>query len=95
MNKKIFFLRAQTHPDNKLQALWTVVHKLPKANFDNLSYLIKFFHILSKNHEVNRMSPHNIAIVIAPSLIWTKEENEGSTYGLVQKYCCSDHLFSL
>ncbi|KAK6624102.1 hypothetical protein RUM44_010960 [Polyplax serrata] len=74
--------KAQTHPDNKLQALWTVVHKLPKANFDNLNYLIKFFHMLSKNHEVNRMSPHNIAIVIAPSLIWTKEENGGSGFGL-------------
>lgn len=69
--------------ENKLQALWTVVHKLPKANFDNLSYLIKFFHILSKNHEINKMSPQNIAIVIAPSLIWTKEENGASSFGFV------------
>lgn len=41
--------------------------------------------MLSKNHEVNRMSPHNIAIVIAPSLIWTKEENGGSGFGLAFK----------
>ncbi|KAL0278553.1 UNVERIFIED_CONTAM: hypothetical protein PYX00_000346 [Menopon gallinae] len=74
--------KTQTHPDNKLQALWTVVHKLPKANYDNLSYLIKFFNILSKNHEINKMSPHNIAIVIAPSLIWTKQENGSSSFGM-------------
>lgn len=55
----------------RLQALKDVVNKLPQANFDNLRYLIKFFSELSRNQEVNKMTPQNIAIVIAPNLIWS------------------------
>lgn len=74
---QIFRIQA---PNERLQALWQVVHKLPEPNFDNLEYLIKFLSTLSRNQEVNKMSPQNIAIVMAPNLIWP-EKDESSTIG--------------
>ncbi|GLH02895.1 Rho GTPase-activating protein 17 [Gryllus bimaculatus] len=73
--------RVQTSSEARLQALWQVVQKLPQANFNNLKYLIRFLHVLSQNHEVNKMTPQNIAIVIAPNLIWGKT-SDASTMGM-------------
>nr|CAD7202488.1 unnamed protein product [Timema douglasi] len=82
--------RVQTSNDARLQALWQVVHKLPQANYDNLRYLVKFLAALSRNQEVNKMTPQNIAIVIAPNLIWSREDegNMGCSRGanLAEKY---------
>jgi len=39
-----------------------------------LRYLIKFLGKLSENSEVNKMSASNIAIVIAPNIIWSLED---------------------
>ncbi|KAJ8683272.1 hypothetical protein QAD02_019064 [Eretmocerus hayati] len=64
--------------DARLRALWEVIHKLPTANYDNLKFLIKFFSVLSKNQEINKMTPHNIAIVVAPNLIWNSQEDTTS-----------------
>lgn len=63
--------------ESRLQALWSVVQKLPKANLDNLRYLVKFLSMLSK-HEANKMTPQNIAIVIAPNLIWSPSDDGNS-----------------
>lgn len=60
--------------DARLRALWEVLHKLPAPNFENLRFLIKFLSLLTKNQDVNKMTPHNIAIVIAPNLIWCPPE---------------------
>ncbi|XP_067014084.2 rho GTPase-activating protein 44 [Anabrus simplex] len=84
--------RSQHSNDARLQALWQVVQKLPQANLDNLRYLIKFLSALSRNHEVNKMTPQNIAIVIAPNLIWSQSDensaigmnmNAANTYSLI------------
>ena len=69
---------SKIEPQQRLQALWQVVQKLPKANLANLKYLIRFLLHLSKSSEFNRMSPQNIAIAVAPSLMWppnSKDEN--------------------
>ncbi|XP_011150034.1 rho GTPase-activating protein 44 isoform X2 [Harpegnathos saltator] len=63
------------HSDTRLRALWEVLHKLPPANLENLRFLIKFLAVLTKNQDVNKMSPQNIAIVIAPNLIWSPQED--------------------
>ncbi|XP_014481342.1 PREDICTED: rho GTPase-activating protein 44-like isoform X1 [Dinoponera quadriceps] len=63
------------HSDARLRALWEVLHKLPPANLENLRFLIKFLAVLTKNQDVNKMSPQNIAIVIAPNLIWSPQED--------------------
>ncbi|XP_011300723.1 rho GTPase-activating protein 44-like isoform X2 [Fopius arisanus] len=64
-----------TQSDIRLRALWEVLHKLPPANLENLRFLIKFLAVLTKNSDVNKMSPQNIAIVIAPNLIWSPQED--------------------
>lgn len=69
--------------DTRLQAIWEVLHKLPQINYDNLRYLIKFLAKLSTNCDVNKMTPQNIAIVIAPNLIWAQEDKNASVYVVI------------
>lgn len=33
-------------------------------------YLMKFCAVIAEHHEVNKMSPFNLALVIAPNLLW-------------------------
>lgn len=54
-----------------LIALGKVVEQLPKANYDNLRLLIRFLHTLTCHREFNRMTATNLAITMAPSLIWS------------------------
>lgn len=56
--------------EQRLEAMNHVLHRLPAANYDNLRYLIKFLSELSKN-PMNKMTSSNIAIVIAPNLLWS------------------------
>ncbi|XP_037094190.1 rho GTPase-activating protein 44-like [Pollicipes pollicipes] len=58
----------------RLQALWQVLHQLPEAHYTNLRYLIKFLALLCKNKQVNKMTTQNMAIVMAPNLLWTRLE---------------------
>lgn len=67
-----------TQNDPRLRALWEVLHKLPPPNFENLRFLIKFLAVLTKNREINKMSPQNIAIVIAPNLVWSPQEDRNT-----------------
>ncbi|XP_076305533.1 uncharacterized protein LOC143222648 isoform X2 [Tachypleus tridentatus] len=59
----------------KIQALQVVLQQLPEAYYKNLRYVIKFLAKLANRAEVNKMSPQNIAIVIAPNLIWNSEQD--------------------
>ncbi|KAL1131175.1 hypothetical protein AAG570_012411 [Ranatra chinensis] len=58
-----------------MQALWSTLHNLPQSNLDNLQYLIKFLSSLASNKHTNKMTPQNLAIVVAPSLIWSPAED--------------------
>ncbi|XP_046583171.1 rho GTPase-activating protein 44-like isoform X3 [Haliotis rubra] len=70
------FMQAATLPhEQRLQALWTVVSKLPKPNYDNFRYLVKFLAKLAERSDVNKMTPSNIAIVIGPNLLWSQGES--------------------
>ncbi|XP_014206008.1 rho GTPase-activating protein 17 isoform X2 [Copidosoma floridanum] len=68
----------QTLTETRLQTLHTIIHKLPQANFENLRFLIKFFAKITKSQDINKMSPHNLAIVIAPNLLWNPSEDKTS-----------------
>ncbi|XP_041363792.1 rho GTPase-activating protein 44-like isoform X5 [Gigantopelta aegis] len=70
------FMQAAQLPQNQqLQAFWTVISKLPKQNYDNFRYLVKFLSLLCEKSEVNKMTPSNVAIVIGPNLLWSKGES--------------------
>ncbi|XP_025415724.1 rho GTPase-activating protein 44-like [Sipha flava] len=60
--------------ESRLQAILNVVQKLPQSNLYNLRYIIKFLAMLTKHQDLNKMSPQNLAIVIAPNLLWTPED---------------------
>ncbi|XP_050824523.1 rho GTPase-activating protein 17 isoform X5 [Gopherus flavomarginatus] len=60
--------------DKKLQELWKICKRLPKANLANFRYLIKFLATLAQNSDINKMTPSNIAIVLGPNLLWAKTE---------------------
>lgn len=61
--------------DAGLTALWTTLKALPPANANNLHYLIKFFASLASNKQANKMTTQNLAIVIAPNLLWAPSED--------------------
>ncbi|XP_041078287.1 rho GTPase-activating protein 44-like isoform X5 [Polyodon spathula] len=60
--------------DKRLQALLNACEQLPKANANNLRYLIKFLAKLTEYQDSNKMTPGNIAIVLGPNLLWTHTE---------------------
>lgn len=65
----------QLREELRQNALWVVVDKLPKPNYNNLRYIIKFLAKLAANSNCNKMSPGNIATVIGPSLLWPPGES--------------------
>ncbi|XP_073945144.1 rho GTPase-activating protein 44-like [Choristoneura fumiferana] len=66
------FVAAHRQPSEqaRLNALWEAIHLLPEPNYQNLRYLIKFLSALTQNQSTNKMTPSNLAIVIAPNLLW-------------------------
>lgn len=71
------FMVASRQPTEqaRLNALWECIHLLPDANYQNLRYLIKFLSTLTQNQSTNKMTPSNLAIVIAPNLLWAADES--------------------
>ncbi|KAB1253592.1 SH3 domain-binding protein 1 [Camelus dromedarius] len=63
-------------PGARLEALQEVCSHLPRENFSNFRYLMKFLARLAEEQEVNRMTPSNIAIVLGPNLLWPPEKEQ-------------------
>ncbi|XP_061866865.1 rho GTPase-activating protein 44 [Colius striatus] len=60
--------------EKRLQALWGACEKLPKANYNNIRYLIKFLAKLTEYQDTNKMTPSNVAIVLGPNLLWPQAD---------------------
>ncbi|KAM6437171.1 SH3 domain-binding protein 1 [Liasis olivaceus] len=73
------WLRAASAKESeiRLEYLKDACNHLPKDNYNNLRYLIRFLAKLAEQQEVNKMSPSNIAIVLGPNLLWP-QQNERS-----------------
>ncbi|XP_068631616.1 rho GTPase-activating protein 44 [Battus philenor] len=76
------FINASRQPAEqaRLNAIWDAIHLLPPANYQNLRYLIKFLSALTQNQSTNKMTPSNLAIVIAPNLLWAANESTLDMY---------------
>uniref|UniRef100_A0A8C8VLQ8 SH3 domain-binding protein 1 n=1 Tax=Pelusios castaneus TaxID=367368 RepID=A0A8C8VLQ8_9SAUR len=59
--------------EGRLECLQETCRKLPKDNYNNLRYLIRFLAKLAEHQEVNKMTPSNIAIVLGPNLLWSRQ----------------------
>lgn len=66
---------ASCHEENRLKLVQEILRKLPTANIDNLTYLVRFLARLTK-HAENKMNSSNIAIVIAPNLLWNSDQEK-------------------
>ena len=51
-------------------AIAALLHTLPADNFHNLKYFLAFLHHVALNSDVNKMTASNLAIVMAPNLIF-------------------------
>ncbi|KAM9296107.1 rho GTPase-activating protein 44 isoform 1-T1 [Gastrophryne carolinensis] len=60
--------------EKRLQALWNACDKLPKPNYNNFKYVIKFLAKLTDFQDANKMTPSNMAIVLGPNLLWPQTE---------------------
>lgn len=70
------WMTLMTCPENqRLKLAHDILKKLPSANKDNLTYLIHFLAKLSK-HPENKMNSSNIAIVVAPNLLWNSDQEK-------------------
>ncbi|NXH92083.1 RHG44 protein, partial [Edolisoma coerulescens] len=67
--------------EKRLQALWNACEKLPKANYNNIRYVIKFLAKLTEYQDLNKMTPSNVAIVLGPNLLWPQAEIEFNVTG--------------
>lgn len=52
-------------------AILNIVNQLPRENYDNLRYLMKFLSYLSEKNQENKMSPQNITIVFTVAVLLT------------------------
>ncbi|XP_033631105.1 rho GTPase-activating protein 17-like isoform X2 [Asterias rubens] len=60
--------------DQKLQALWTIVNNLPKSNYANFKYLIKFLSKVAGRSDQNKMNASNLSLVVGPNCLWSEED---------------------
>ena len=69
-------------PADRQVALFNVLDQLPPANFTNFRFLVEFLSELKKFSEQNKMSASNIAIVVAPNILWPTggESGANATY---------------
>lgn len=61
----------------RLRAIKEIVAKLPSANHANLRYLIKFLSKLCENQQYTKMNSQSLAIVLAPNMLWSPNNDEG------------------
>lgn len=61
--------------EHRLMLVQEILRRLPAANADNLTYLVRFLARLTK-HPENKMNSSNIAIVIAPNLLWNCDQEK-------------------
>lgn len=66
--------------ETRLHAFSELIKQLPESRRNNTRYLLKFFHELSRHQERNKMTAQNLAIVLAPCLLWPP--NVGNSEGL-------------
>lgn len=71
------WLEAVRQPDHhqRLRALWRVASRLPKAQQNNLSFLVQFLALVAANVAHNKMTPGNLATVVAPNLLWNQQDD--------------------
>ena len=58
----------------RAQAMYAVIEKLPKPNYDLFERLIFHLARIANNEALNKMSPNGLAIIFAPALLRTNRK---------------------
>ncbi|XP_069468596.1 rho GTPase-activating protein 20-like isoform X2 [Ambystoma mexicanum] len=58
------------HHEYKIEAIKSLLEKLPEANLILLRHLFKVLHHIEENSEENQMTAFNLALCIAPNMLW-------------------------
>lgn len=58
----------------RVQAMYAVIEKLPKPNYDLFERLIFHLTRIANNEALNKMSPNSLAIIFAPALLRTNRK---------------------
>jgi len=66
---------AITDHDAKLQEILRLIESLPSTHKANLRYVIKFFSLIASQSDVNKMTPSNLAVVMAPNMLWSAKDD--------------------
>lgn len=75
------WMKSMAYPENqRLDVVKTIISKLPQENRENLAYLIQFLAKL-QHHPENKMSTSSVAIVMAPNLLWHKNDEDNMNMG--------------
>jgi len=64
--------------DDRLIELKSLVHSLPKPNYDVFEFLMRHLCRVAADWEINKMEPPNLAIVFGPTLIRMPEEGQNA-----------------
>ncbi len=70
--------------DKKKESIDVILATLPQNNRHNLHFLLKFLHLAASHSDFNKMSAANLAIVMAPNLLW-QQSSEGEHKPDLQK----------
>jgi len=65
--------------DQRLQQLYSLIHELPKVNYDVLAFLMKHLKRISELSDINKMATNNLAIVFGPTLIARTTDKDAVT----------------
>ncbi|CAF0975306.1 unnamed protein product [Rotaria sordida] len=60
---------------DRLQHISQLINKLPKVNYDNLCYLIRFLSRVAEYSSVNKMTVSNIGICIGCNILYPKDQS--------------------
>ncbi|UJR10897.1 hypothetical protein I4U23_015085 [Adineta vaga] len=58
----------------RIQRIGELIHQLPKVNYDNLCYLIRFLSDVAEHSSENKMTASNLGICIGCSLLYAKDQ---------------------
>lgn len=91
------FVEAANKPTEKQRktGILKTINELPRENYWNLRYLMKFLSILAQYQSQNKMSTQNIAIVMSPNLLWPQHQNDSDYAQKVSVTAASNTIVEL
>ncbi|CAF3740706.1 unnamed protein product [Rotaria sp. Silwood1] len=79
--------------EDRIRHISQLINKLPRVNYDNLCYLIRFLSRVAEYSSVNKMTASNLGICIGCSLLYPKEQT--SNLSMSNSYTISSIIVEL